>query len=80
MGYFDGEINITAEKRLCRVGNKIGYFHGWYQYKNTSDEGTIGIVELPDETVEVFPSDILFMDDEHEYLKILNQNIRHSHN
>jgi len=75
-------IEIKWEKRLCKVNGSFGYFHTWEHYSRPNfpeePDGIIGrvygIVEFPDGKIKsVDPRDIIFCDDEAEYLKLINQ-------
>ena len=77
---------IKYEKRLCKVDEKLCYFHMWENYSQPveasmliggSPAGIIsfvsGIVEYPDGSIKkVTPTSIVFVDEENEMLKDLN--------
>ena len=66
------EIAITAERRLCVVKDRVGYFHGWDHYSDVIEPSLLkgGHVEftLPEYDNEVTgiervsPLDIVFID------------------
>lgn len=68
MGSLNTTITIEHEKRLCVVNNEIGYFHCWSQAPGIMGSATYGIVEFADRTEEVYPSKIIFIDEDHRYI------------
>ena len=80
------KMTIKYEKRLCKVDEKLCYFHMWENYSQPvkasmliggSPAGIIsfvsGIVEYPDGSIKkVTPTSIVFVDEESEMLKDLN--------
>lgn len=67
--------------RLCKVGDKLGYFHCWEQWSNVIGESPLigghsagqisqvyGIVEFSDGVKRVEPTRIEFVDEEHRQL------------
>lgn len=81
MGYV-----IKYETRLCKVINKYGYFHTWEQYSFSIPESPLiggapagviaqvfGIVEFADGIRRVQPYEIVFCDEQSQYLAQLNE-------
>ena len=69
MSSLDSTITVEQETRLCIANGEIGYFHRWAQYSDSDGKSyAMGIVELADETVEVVPTAIIFIDDDHREL------------
>lgn len=77
------DITIKKERRLCKVGKELGYFHCWEQYGDVifpvltvgshPDPGgqysrVFGIVEFYDQIERVDPTKIQFVDATHERL------------
>lgn len=79
------EIEIKHETRLCKVNGEYGIFHLWEgQYtRPISDElsfipigidtQVFGIVEFADCVKRVRPDEILFCDEQSDYLARLNE-------
>lgn len=81
------DIYIKKELRLCKVAEKLGYFHCWEQYSNVIAPGltigsapggqisnVFGIVEFPDRVARIEPWAIKFVDERHDTLIVLNEN------
>jgi len=76
---------ITYEHRLCKVGERFGYFHTWeqcsmpMQARGGRPAGIMskmyGIVEFanPNEMKRIEVTDIKFIDEEHEELESMNR-------
>ena len=75
------DIVIRKELRLCKVDEKLGYFHCWEQYSDVIASGLtvgshpggqysriFGIIEFDDRIERVDPSKIQFVDEDHDYL------------
>lgn len=73
------KIEVEWTTRLCKVGEKLGYFHTWEHYSKPLPAGifskVFGIVEFPDEVQRVDPTDICFCDDGNEILTELNKKL-----
>ena len=80
------DILIRQETRLCNVKGKYGYFHSWEHYSKPVEASPLvggapagvisqvfGIVEFEDGVHRVQPYDIKFLDEEKEFLHILNE-------
>lgn len=76
------DITVRKELRLCKVGEKIGYFHCWEQYGDIIFPGimigshpggqysrTFGIVEFDDRIERIDPTTIQFVDETHNFLR-----------
>lgn len=63
--------NVTIERRLCKVGKEIGYFHCWEQYNDVSlpSSRVFGIIEFGNRVERVDPSKIRFVDEIHYSLQ-----------
>lgn len=74
-------ITIEHATRLCRVGDKNGYFHCWEQYADVLTPGLtiesapggqysriFGIVEFANGVERVDPSEIKFIDEDNAQL------------
>lgn len=77
-GALNGEISF--ERRLCKVKDRIGYFHMWEQYSKTIEASpfdvfnrVFGIVEFETGVERVDPTDIQFIDEENQALKDINK-------
>ena len=69
MSSLDSTITVEQQIRLCVVDGEVGYFHRWAQYSEPDGKSyAMGIIELADETVEVSPSKIIFVDEDHKVL------------
>jgi len=80
----NAEIEIKKETRLCKVNGEYGIFHLWEeQYtRPISDElsfmltgigsQVFGIVEFADCVKRVQPDEIIFCDEQSDYLAQLN--------
>lgn len=77
-------ITVKKELRLCKVGEKLGYFHCWEQYGDVILPGLtagsspggqylrmFGIVEFRDQIERVDPTKIQFVDETHSFLEQL---------
>ena len=75
-------FTITNERRLCKVDDKIGYFHCWEHFSKPVPAGltigsppagvisyVVGIVEFADGVERVDPTEIKFCDEEHATIK-----------
>ena len=80
------DILIRQETRLCKVNGRHGYFHTWEHYSKPVEASPLvggapagvisqvfGIVEFEDGVHRVQPYDIKFLDEEKEFLHILNE-------
>ena len=78
-------IMITQERRLCKVENRLGYFHCWSHEANVISPGlaigshpggqfstTLGIVEFSNGIEKIEPELIKFVDAENEMLNELS--------
>lgn len=76
-------LNMQMEwkTRLCRVGEKLGYFHVWEHYSKPLEASPMiggapagvfskifGVVEFSDGVRRVDPSEIVFYDEENQIL------------
>lgn len=74
-------MQIEVKTRLCRVGDKLGYFHVWEHYSTPLEASPLiggapagvfskifGIVEFSDSVKRVDPKDICFCDEENQML------------
>ena len=71
----NAEIEIKHETRLCKVNGKYGIFHLWEeQYTRPTEIGSqvFGIVEFADCVKRVQPDEIIFCDEQSDYLAQLN--------
>lgn len=79
------DIEVKPETRLCKVGEEYGYFHTWEQYSVPVPESPLiggapagvvaqvfGIVEFSDGVRRVQPYEIIFCDEQSDYLAQLN--------
>ena len=79
-------IEVKHETRLCKVGDKYGYFHTWEQYSVPVPESPLiggapagviaqvfGIVEFADRVRRVQPYEIIFCDGRSRCLARLNE-------
>ena len=66
------DLQIKWGTRICEVGDRIGFFHTWEQWSKPVGESAIsmlfGIVEFPEGIERVDPTQIKFVDDEHDVL------------
>ena len=82
------KIEVEWTTRLCKVGEKLGYFHTWEHYSKPLPASPLiggepagifskvfGIVEFPDGVQRVDPTDICFCDDGNEILTELNKKL-----
>lgn len=82
---FNMGLEVKPETRLCKVGNKYGYFHTWEQYSVPIPESPLiggapagvvaqvfGIVEFADGVRRVEPYEIIFCDEQSDTLAQLN--------
>lgn len=79
------DIEVRPERRLCKVGDELGYFHCWGQYASVVGPGSaiphpggqhsriFGIVEFTDRVERVNPEKIKFVDEENAFLTKLNE-------
>ena len=80
------DIEVKTETRLCKVGEEYGYFHTWEQYSVPIPESPLicgapagvvaqvfGIVEFSDGVRRVQPYEIIFCDEQSDYLSQLNE-------
>lgn len=78
---------IEHKRRLCKVGDKHGYFHCWTHEADVIAPGigigshpggqfstTLGIVELSDGVRKFVPEKIEFIDEEHMRLAMMDAN------
>lgn len=85
-------IEISYKTRLCKVGNEIGDFLCWEQYANVVGPGlaagshnggqlaqVYGIVEFADGVRRVDPSNIKFIDEDHQMINELNKDSNKFH-
>lgn len=69
-------IEVSWTTRLCKVGDKLGYFHTWEHYSKPLEASPLvggapagvfskvfGIVEFSDSVERVDPTDIQFCDE-----------------
>ena len=81
-----GNIEIEYKTRICKVGDRAGYFHCWEHYADVLAPGltigshpggqfsrAYGIVEFQDGVERVDPSRIKFIDEDNASLKQLNE-------
>lgn len=61
---------IKQERRLCIVGDELGYFQCW---DDTMPGGVQAVVEFPDCVRHVLISDIAFCDEISASLRALNE-------
>ena len=74
-------VTIRYEARICKVNDRVGYFHCWEQYADVIAPGltigshpggqysrVFGIVEFKDGVERVDTSKIKFIDEEHKSL------------
>lgn len=86
MAAITSNIEITHELRLCKVGDRYGYFHTWEHYSKPipadlfiggAPAGVIslvhGVVEFEDHVERVDLHNIVFVDDQNQYLKWANK-------
>ena len=71
-------MGINWGTRLCKVDDKLGYFHFWEQWSNVIGESPLigqvwGIVEFPDGVKRINPTSIEFIDEEHQMLYTLGK-------
>lgn len=79
-------IEIEYQTRMCKVGDRVGYFHCWEHYADVLAPGltigsppggqysrVFGIVEFQDGVERVDPSRIKFIDEDNASLKQLNE-------
>lgn len=64
------EFTIKQERRLCIVGDELGYFQCW---DDTMPGGVQAVVEFPDCVRNVLLSDIAFCDEISKDLRALNE-------
>lgn len=80
------KIEVEWTTRLCKVGDKFGYFHTWEHYSKPLEASPLvggapagvfskvfGIVEFPDGVKRVDPTDIHFCDEWSETLKVMEE-------
>ena len=77
---------IKVERRLCRVNDKLGYFHCWEHYSRPVEASPLvggapagvisfvrGLVEFPEGMGYVHPEDIKFCDEENAQLRDIDK-------
>lgn len=64
------EFVVKQERRLCKVGHELGYFHRW---DDTLPGGVAAVVEFPDGVRRVLLGDIAFCDEENAALQHMNE-------
>lgn len=64
------EFVVKQERRLCKVGYELGYFHCW---EDTQLYGVNAVVEFPDGVRRVLLGDIAFCDEENATLHHMNE-------
>lgn len=64
------EFVVKQERRLCKVGHELGYFHCW---DDTPPGGVEAVVESPDGVRRVLLGDIAFCDEENAALRHMNE-------
>lgn len=64
------EFVVKQERRLCKVGHELGYFHRW---DDTLLGGVAAVVEFPDSVRRVRLGDIAFCDEENAALQHMNE-------
>ena len=64
------EFVVKQERRLCKVGHELGYFHRW---DDTLLGGVEAVVEFPDGVRRVLLGDITFCDEENAALQRMNE-------
>ena len=87
------DITVKKELRLCKVGEKLGYFHCWEQYGDVIFPGiavgshpggqysrVFGIVEFDDRVSRIEPSKIKFVDEVHDCLRAYSKAIMEKEN
>ena len=84
-------ITVKKELRLCKVDEELGYFHCWEQYADVISPGLavgshpggqysriFGIIEFDDRIERVDPSKVQFVDETHNFLHIMTEDISHA--
>lgn len=79
---WETKLNFSWSTRLCEVHDCVGYFHTWELYSEPLPASILvggapagifsrvyGIVEFPNGITRVDPTEIHFIDEEHEILK-----------
>lgn len=82
------DFKFSLKTRLCKVDNEIGLFHCWEQYSDVIPPGIMigshpggqiarlnGIVEFEDGVRRVDPTNIKFIDEDHEFIHGINETI-----
>lgn len=82
---FVGPGQRRWKTRLCKVNNKLGYFHTWEHYSRPVEASLLvggapagvigqvfGIVEFSDGVKRVQPYEIQFCDEINAYLTVIN--------
>lgn len=64
------EFVVKQERRLCKVGHELGYFHCW---EDTQLYGVNAVVEFPGGVRRVLLGDIAFCDEENAALQHMNE-------
>ena len=80
------DIEVKRKTRLCKVGDRHGYFHTWEQYSAPIPESPLiggapagviaqvfGIVEFADGVRRVQPYEIVFFDEQSRCLAQLDE-------
>lgn len=75
------DITIKQERRLCEINGELGYFHLWEYYSQPLNASHLigvapagvfsrvfGIVEFEDGVKRIDPTEIKFVDEEHDLL------------
>lgn len=87
------EIKVSPELRLCKVGDELGYFHLWECYSKPVEASplvggapagiisyVVGIVEFPRGVEYVHPTNIIFVDEQADALRMLNEHAKEKMN
>ena len=83
------DIELKAERRLCKVNGKLGYFHCWEHYSTVIEPSPMigghpggvisyvrGIVEFPDGVRQVPVKNIEFCDEINAILTEMTKHYR----
>lgn len=83
------DITIRHETRLCKVDDRLGYFHCWSHeaypiapgitigsHPGGQSSTTVGIVEFSDKVEYVQPDKIHFVDEQNAMLNEMNNNMK----
>lgn len=89
MASFDSTITIVRETRLCKVEERLGYFHTWEHYSRPVEASPLvggapagvisqvfGIVEFTDGVKRVEPYMIQFCDEQNAILNDMGMHLK----